>query len=112
MPRPKKKRPPWLWRVLQVWRDRGTGYVVERALRRIRSARQNYPRWYRKHVAVRAHDRVLIAQRIARLPHTPSISIILLAGDALSIASNLCISSVLEQIYPHWELVVLASNVQ
>ena len=112
MPRRKRKRPPWLWRVFQVWRDRGTDYVVERALRRIRGARQDYPRWHRKHVAVRATDRVLIKQRIARLPHTPHISVVLVAGDALTTAGDLCISSVLEQIYPHWELVVLASNVQ
>jgi GT2 family glycosyltransferase len=93
---------------LQLWRERGTAYVLERAWLRLRGPARYDPHWIRAHDALSDADVAAIRRCIARLQRRPVISIILAVADAPPDAVRATIATLTGQIYESWELLVVA----
>ena len=107
--RPSRRPPgPWLIQVLQLWQERGTAYVLERAWLRLRGPARYDPHWIRAHDALSDADVAAIRRRIARLARRPVISIILPLADAPLDGVRATIATIAGQIYESWELLVVA----
>lgn len=67
--------------------------------------RELYERWQRRH-RLTDRDRDRIRTETEKLPYRPLISILLPVYNTDEIWLRKCLNSVLEQLYPHWELCI------
>lgn len=78
---------------------------LHRRLARLKS-RQAYQRWIRRR-AIGPQERLFLTERIAAMAHTPLFSVVMPTYKSDLRFLSRAIESVLQQIYPHWELCIV-----
>lgn len=73
-------------------------------------AAYNYPIWVQLYDTLTDSDRKAIASRLEKLEYQPLISIILPIYDADAARLRLAVQSVCKQLYPRWEVCVVADD--
>jgi glycosyltransferase involved in cell wall biosynthesis len=68
--------------------------------------KKDYQKWVRKYGALDEAAKAEIARRIEKLQNRPLVSIVLPVYDVDEKWLRLCIDSVIDQIYPYWELCI------
>lgn len=66
----------------------------------------DYDTWVELHDTLTEQDRTLIAQAVERLAYKPTISVVVPVYNTDERVLRLCLDSVLNQLYPHWELCI------
>lgn len=91
-------------KLVQTMRAGGTVASIRHALRRTRE-RRKYAQWIEAN-RITAQVRNELVTRIANLPRQPKISIVLPVYNVEDRWLRLCIDSVIDQIYPTWQLCI------
>lgn len=109
---------PLLQKVLHVWHQQGLSGVKNKAFGLTQGPGEltlppaesappsEYERWIASYDALDEHKRALVAQQIASWPAPPKISILMPVYNAPERWLRRAIDSVIEQLYPHWELCI------
>jgi len=109
---------PLLQRVLQVWQTQGLAGVKNKALGLTQGPGEltlppaesappsEYERWIASYDALDEHKRALVAQQVASWPAPPKISILMPVYNTPEKWLRRAIDSVIEQLYPNWELCI------
>jgi GT2 family glycosyltransferase len=85
----------------------GSAEALERDHRSKLDSRSAYSRWVAVNDTISNPDRVAILAHIAGLPFRPLISVIIPTGKASESSLRESFSSVVSQLYPHWELCIV-----
>jgi len=81
---------------------------LSRFLKRIflKKSENQYSKWVSQCDTLSDHDRELIRRHLHQLPYQPLISIVLPVFNTPEKWLRLCLESVVNQLYPHWQLCV------
>lgn len=79
---------------------------LEKMRKKFLSAKKNYQDWVRLYDTITSQDKNHIKEKIAALKYTPTISIVMPVYNTPEKWLKLAINSVLEQLYPYWELCI------
>ena len=100
-----------LMRAIAVLRNEGAGEVVRRSFEALHDILRppSYARWIARYDTINDEQRAQMEAEVARWPAPPTISVVLMAGQADASRVVAAARSVEQQIYPHWELLVAAT---
>ncbi len=73
---------------------------------RLNRRRAGYPKWYQYYAELKKSDRIAIRNRILKLERLPLISVVLPVYNIQERWLRIAIDSILNQLYPHWELCI------
>jgi GT2 family glycosyltransferase len=90
-------------KAMVVARQAGLRGLIRHALRE-RPVSSTYQEWIARFDTLTSEDRVAIAAHIESFEQTPLISVVVPLYETPEALLQLCIESVKNQIYPHWEL--------
>jgi O-antigen biosynthesis protein len=82
----------------------GSDKALEKLVPRARDEERTYAHWVAWNDTIRDADRAAIHARIASLPFSPLISVIIPASSTSEVAFSKSFKSVVTQLYPYWEL--------